>query len=153
MLRPDRVGFLDGHAAPTGCPRSAADARATRKTPQVRVTAAATPTTIPRSKRHYATHGGTAASKASLASDKPFFAGEAGRRCLPPRLVPRRDRPPEKRKVAGQDRAAPIGIQGRVTGLTRAGMALVLSALVEELCRSVTSSRQWARGPGRWSGG
>jgi len=31
MLRPGRVGFLDGHAAPTGCPRSDADPRATRK--------------------------------------------------------------------------------------------------------------------------
>ena len=41
------------------------------KTPQVRV-AVASPTRIPRTKRHYAAHGSTTASMASLALDKPL---------------------------------------------------------------------------------
>ncbi len=41
------------------------------KIPQVRV-AAASPTRIPRTKRHYAAYSGTAASMVSLALDKPL---------------------------------------------------------------------------------
>jgi hypothetical protein len=54
-----------------GLPRSAVDACVAPQNPQVRG-AAASPTRIPWTKRHYAAHGGMAASMVPLALDKPF---------------------------------------------------------------------------------
>ena len=58
-------------AATTGCPRSAVDAWVAPQKP-TSAGRGGFPRKNPRTKRHYATHGGMAASMVSLALDKPL---------------------------------------------------------------------------------